>query len=202
MNEASDLDVNVVSTTSDVLDLWMQYTRSYVEANKVGSFSEYWDSNFYYAPGLVRDDRLYAYVDYLSGLGFPLDDTRYCFVRVGVCGCYTRAYEEGKDILVDGYRSRPNPEGISSDKEQDIYPSNLELFQVVRVACESYLKGGSGDAVRYAYLQYAVSRWRVWCVTSLAICKVLGDEFFVEYVNKPDWFEPYMAGISAYEDAS
>ena len=200
MNEASDLDVNVVSTTSDVLDLWMQYTRSYVEANKVGSFSEYWDSNFYYAPGLVRDDRLYAYVDYLSGLGFHWTTPDTALYELECVDAYTRAYEEGKDILVDGYRSRPNPEGISSDKEQDIYHANLELAEKFRKACESYLKGGSGDAVRYAYLQYAVSKVEgLVCVTSLAICKVLGDEFFVEYVNKPAWFKPYMAGISAYE---
>ena len=201
MNEASDLDVNVVSTTSVVLDLWMEYTRGkVVEFPDMGAFCEYWDSNFYYAPGLVKDDRLYAYVDYLSGLGFHWTTPDTALYELECVDAYTRAYEEGKDILVDGYRSRPNPEGISSDKEQDIYHANLELAEKFRVACESYFKGGSGDAVRYAYLQYSVTKVEgLVCVTSLAICKVLGDEFFVEYVNKPAWFKPYMAGISAYE---
>ena len=113
---------------------------------------------------------------------------------------YTRAYEKGSDILVGDYRSRPNPEGISGDKEQAIYHANLEMGEKFRTACESYLMGGSDDAVRYAYLRYAVTKVEgLVCVTSLAICNVLGKEFFKEYVNKPDWFKPYMAGISAYE---
>ena len=213
MNPPSDLDVNVVSTTSDVLDHWMEYTRSYVKATNVGSFCEYWDSNFYYAPGLINGGRLFGYLEHLSKLGFRWTTPDTALYELQCVDAYTRAYEEVKDIIVDGYKSRPNPEGISSAKEQDIYHANLEMGEKFRKACEDWLKGGSADAVRYAYLQYAVTKVEgLVCVTSLAICKVLGEEFFVEYVNKEDpdedpdnpsefkkWFKPYMAGISAYE---
>lgn len=200
MNHSSDLDVNVVSTTPDVLSLWMQYTRQYVEDNRVNSFCEYWDSNFYYAPGLIKGGRLYGYVDYLTETGFHWTTPSTALYELQCVDAYTRAYEERVDILVNGLRSRPNPEGIGADKEQSIYHANFELGESFRVACESYLDGGSGDAVRYAYLQYAVSKVEgLVCVTSLAICRVLGKEFFAEYVNKPVWFKPYMSGISAYE---
>lgn len=201
MNESSDLDVNVVSTTPDVLNAWMQWTYGKVaETPDMGSFCEYWDSNFYYAPGLVKDRRLYGYVDYLTGKGFHWTTPDTALYELQCVDAYTRAYEERSDILVGDYRSRPNPEGISGDKEQDIYHANLEMGEKFRTACENYLNGGSADAVRYAYLQYAVTKVEgLVCVTSLAICKVLGEDFFVEYVNKPEWFKPYMAGVSAYE---
>lgn len=200
MNPSSDLDVNVVSTTPDVLGAWMSFTYGYVESNNVGSFCEYWDSNFYYAPGLIRANRIYAYVDYLTGRGFRWTTPDTALYELQCVAAYTRAYEEGADILVGDYRSRPNPEGIKRDKERDIYHANLEMGEKFRTACENYLDGGSGDTVRYAYLQYAVTKVEgLVCVTSLAICKVLGKKFFIEYVNKPEWFKPYMAGISAYE---
>jgi len=201
LSEGSDLDVNVVSTTPNVLSVWMEWTNmKVVEMPDMGSFCEYWDSNFYYAPGFVKEDRLYGYVDYLSELGFHWTTPDTALYELQCVYAYTRAYEKGSDILVGDYRSRPNPDGISRDKEQDIYHANLELGEKFRKACESYLMGGSDDAVRYAYLRYAVTKVEgLVCVTSLAICNVLGKEFFMEYVNKPEWFKPYMAGISAYE---
>lgn len=201
MNPSSDLDVNVVSTTPDVLGAWMEWTdKKVVETPDMGSFCEYWDSNFYYAPGLVKDDRLYGYVDYLTEKGFHWTTPDTALYELQCVDAYTRAYEEGSDIIVGDYRSRPNPEDISRDKEQAIYHANLEMGEKFRTACDNYLTGGPADAVRYAYLQYAVTKVEgLVCVTSLAICKVLGEDFFVEYVNKPKWFKPYMAGISAYE---
>jgi hypothetical protein len=213
MNESSDFDLNVVSTTPDVLGIWMHWTDKYVEDQGIGSFCEYWDSNFYYVPGLViagkKELKLIAYVDYLTGDGFRWTTRDTALYELQCVDAYTRAYEEGSDILVGDYRSRPNPEGISRHKEQSIYHASRELGEKFRTACENYLNGGSGDAVRYAYLQFAVTKVEgLICVTSLAICKVLRDKFFMEFVNKEDpdnpgefkkWFKPYMAGISAYE---
>lgn len=228
MNEDSDLDVNVVSTTSRVLGLWLEWTNNYVpdmnkklndkfiaenRFEKVGSFCEYWDSNFYYAPGLLiqgkKEKKIIGYLEHLSELGFRWTTPDTALYELQCVDVYTRAYEEVKDIIVDNNYSRPNPEGISLIDEQNIYLANMKLGEKFRKACEHWLKGGSADAVRYAYLQYAVTKVEgLVCVTSLAICKVLGDAFFVEYVNKEDpdnlgefkkWFKPYMAGISAYE---
>ena len=57
LDMTSDLDINVVSTTPDAMTVWMKFTSAFVSKHESArSFCEYWDSNFYYEPGVYIEN--------------------------------------------------------------------------------------------------------------------------------------------------
>lgn len=197
LNTTSDLDINVVSTTPEVMEVWMEFTRAFVASSSAQSFCEFWDSNFYYEPG----------VDYVSipkrlmADKFPWTTPSTALYELQCVDVYTRAYETTSDIEIEGRRATPNPVQMTMEKEQRCYASSLYFAEKFREAYASYLEGGEREDVRIAYLNYAVTKIEgLVSVTSLAICMVFGKEVFQQYVNKKDMYlEPYMCGIAAYE---
>lgn len=213
----SDLDVNVVSTTDEVLRLWMEFTRDFVKDRSEGtkeyaaSFCEYWDSNFYYEPGVkkpvqIQSKKSYEPVPWTKELmykGFKWTTPETALYELQCVKTYCDAYESFKDIVVEGRVSSPRPDGMTLVREQTCYSTSLYFAEKFREACEGFAQGKSGDMVRYAYLKYAVTKIEALIsVTSLAVCTVFGSEIYSEYVFKKDrakYLEPYMSGIAAYE---
>jgi len=207
LNTTSDLDVNVISTTKEVLEEWMDFTRKFVKGRAAASFCEYWDSNFYYEPGVLRSVRIQSrdgfevvpLTEVLMDEGFKWTTKDTALYELTCVKAYCDAYESGKDIVVDGRVSSPNPTGMTLAREQQCYRTALYFAEAFREACAK----GDGDAIRFAYLKYAVTKIEALVsVTSLAICDVFGkqvnDDFFMKQ-GKGAYVEPYMAGISAYE---
>ena len=115
LNTTSDLDVNVVSTTSDVFDVWIVFTREFVasRASKdkeyAASFCEYWDSNFYYEPGVWNGKDVVPVTKKLMFDGFVWTTKSTALYELHCVKAYCDAYERGKNIVVDDMRSIPRP---------------------------------------------------------------------------------------------
>ena len=228
LNTTSDLDINVVSTTPEVMEIWMEFTAKFVDDHKTAqSFCEFWDSNFYYEPGVFvpegtslgreYDEHTDKYIDkvatedtvksipaLLMGEGFAWTSANTAMYELQCVDAYANAYERNKDIILDGFRAKPNPFQFDKKKEQDCYKSGLHFAEAFRRAYEAYQVDPSlADGVRFAYLKYAVTKIEgLVSVTSLAVCKVFGKGVWHDYVaktGKGEYLEPYMAGISAYE---
>jgi len=213
LNYTSDLDINVVSTTPYAMERWMEFTKQWVKKSHAQSFCEYWDSNFYYEPGVVDGKvgvtgnlraNIVSIPQLLLGKGFEWTSDSTAMYELQCVDAYTNAYELSKDLVQDGFRSSPNPVQFTSAKEQKSYKTSLHFAEAFRRAYESYLEDTSlGDTVRFAYLKYAVTKIEgLVSVTSLAVCDVFGKAVFFDYVRKKGkgkYLKPYMAGIAAYE---
>ena len=228
LNTTSDLDINVVCTNQDAMDIWMKFTAEFAGTHETAqSFCEFWDSNFYYEPGVFvpqgtslgteYDDFTHTYIPMeatedtvksipalLMNNGFAWTSANTAMYELQCVDAYANAYERNKDILLDGFRSSPNPFQFDKDKEQSCYKSSLHFAEAFRRAYEAYKVDPTlADGVRFAYLKYAVTKIEgLVSVTSLAVCKVFGKGVWHDYVaktGKGEYLEPYMAGISAYE---
>ena len=228
LNTTSDLDINVVCTNPEVMDMWMKFTALFADTHGTAqSFCEFWDSNFYYEPGVfVRqgtslgteyDDFTDTYIPkkatedtvksipaLLMNNGFAWTSANTAMYELQCVDAYANAYERNKDILLDGFRASPNPFQFDKDKEQNCYKSSLHFAEAFRRAYEAYRVDPTlADGVRFAYLKYAVTKIEgLVSVTSLAVCKVFGKGVWHDYVaktGKGKYLKPYMAGISAYE---
>ena len=218
MNTTSDLDVNVVSTTRYAMEVWMSFTSAWVDKKKGQSFCEYWDSNFYYEPGVfmregtevngeaLQRDEVVSIPKLFMDKKFAWTSPKTAMYELHCVEAYANAYSRNKDILIDGFRSSPNPFQCDKEKEQNCYRSALHFAEAFRRVCDSYEADPSpalADMVRFAYLKYAVTKIEgLVSVTSLAICKVFGDNVFHEFVSKKKrggYVKGYMAGIAAYE---
>lgn len=206
LNTPSDLDVNVVSTTRVAFDMWMKFTRLFVKSREkskkeyAASFCEYWDSNFYYEPGVWDGDAVVGVPALLMRKGFVWTTKDTALYELQCVKAYCDAYETGKNIRVDGRVSTPRPEQMDVSREQSVYATCLYFAEMFRRAYEEYSRGGSADQVRYAYLKYAVTKIEgLVSVTSLAVCSVFGDEVFNSYLLKEVGLKPYMYAIAGYE---
>lgn len=229
LNTTSDLDINVVCTNQDAMDIWMKFTALFVDTHETAdSFCEFWDSNFYYEPGvcvfpgdiigkqltnvedheyedIVAEERMMVSLPVmLMNNGFAWTSANTAMYELQCVDAYANAYERNKDIILDGFRASPNPAQFDKEKEQNCYKSGLHFAEAFRSAYEAYQADPSlADGVRFAYLKYAVTKIEALVsVTSLAVCKVFGENVWHDYVDKvgkAEYLEPYMAGISAYE---
>lgn len=207
LNIPSDLDVNVISTTPFAFQEWMKFTRDFVksrENNKkkeyAASFCEYWDSNFYYEPGVWDGEDVVPLTKLLMGEGFVWTTKDTASYELQCVKAYCDAYEKGKSIRVDGRVSIPRPEQMDVDREQSVYATGLYFAEMFRRAYDEYAKGGSADQVRYAYLKYAVTKIEgLVSVTSLAVCSVFGPDVYRKYLLKEVDLKPYMYAIAGYE---
>lgn len=229
LNTTSDLDINVVCTNQDAMDTWMKFTAKFADTHETAqSFCEFWDSNFYYEPGvcvfpgdiigkqltnvedheyedIVAEERMMISLPVmLMNNGFAWTSANTAMYELQCVDAYADAYERNKDILLDGFRSSPNPFQFDKDKEQSCYKSSLHFAEAFRRAYEAYKVDPTlADGVRFAYLKYAVTKIEgLVSVTSLAVCKVFGKGVWHDYVDKvgkAKYLKPYMAGISAYE---
>lgn len=229
LNTTSDLDINVVCTNQDAMDIWMEFAALFVDTHETAkSFCEFWDSNFYYEPGvcvfpgdiigkqltnvedheyedIVAEERMmFSLPVMLMNSGFAWTSANTAMYELQCVDAYSNAYERNKDIILDGFRASPNPFQFDKKKEQDCYKSGLHFAEAFRSAYEAYQADPSlADGVRFAYLKYAVTKIEgLVSVTSLAVCKVFGKGVWHDYVDKvgkAKYLEPYMAGISAYE---
>lgn len=195
----SDLDVIVVSTTPEVFEIWMSFTRAFVEGSDATSFCEYWDSNFYYEPGVWQGDTVVSLTSLLISKNFVWTTKDTALYELSCVKAYCDAYEKSKNIVVDGRVSSPNPVNMTLDREQTCYETALFFAEAFRAA---YAKGDE-DAIRYAYLKYAVTKIEALVsVPSLAVSQVFGESGFKDFVDKKGsgkYLETYMTGISAYE---
>ena len=230
LDMTSDLDINVVSTTRVAMTVWMEFTSAFVKGHdSARSFCEYWDSNFYYEPGVyiaegqvVGQKRVHKSHEYIPNKfakatvlsipkllmfeGFKWTTPSTALYELTCVDRYSTAYEKKKNIMLDGYMSTPCPERMTSETEQSCYESSLHFAESFRRCYEAWKHdetAARGDAVRIAFLKYAVTKIEgLVSVTSLAVCKVFGDDIwedFVEKAGKAAYVKPYMAGIAAYE---
>lgn len=209
LDTTSDLDVNVVSTTKEVMEVWMQFTRAFVKRKtEAASFCEYWDSNFYYEPGVLIEVQIQSKKGYellpitkkliLNGFAWTTKDT--ALYELQCVKAYCDAYEGYKIIVVDGREAKPRPMNMTVEDEQKCYATSLHFAEAFREAYETYMKRGSADQMRYAYLKYAVTKIEgLVSVTSLALCTVFGKKVFDKFTFKKGDLEPFVYAISAYE---
>lgn len=197
MNTTSDLDVNVVSTTPVAFEAWMQFTRDFVQGSDAASFSEYWDSNFYYEPGVWDGKALVGLTSLLISRGFAWTTESTALFELSCIKAYCDAYENNKGLVVDGRVSSPNPKDMTLALEQSSYRTALFFAEEFRAAFHA----GDGDGIRYAYLKYAVTKVEgLVSVPSLAVSLVFGKGGFESFVDKTGtYLQPYIVGIAVYE---
>ena len=139
----------------------------------------------------------------LMAQGFAWTTRDTALYELACVKAYCDAYERDKIIVVDGREAKPRPVDMTVEDEQKCYSTSLHFAEAFRKAYEAYMNGGSADQVRYAYLKYAVTKIEgLVSVTSLAVCKVFGDDVFEDYVEKVrkgKYMKPYISGIAAYE---
>ena len=214
MNSTSDLDVNVVSTTPEVLYVWMKYTRAFVKSRSdskrgtreyAASFCEFWDSNFYYEPGVWTGDEMKPWTKVLMDESFVWTTKDTALYELQCVKAYCDAYETKKNISVDGMNAVPCPEQMDMAREQDCYETALHFAEMFRAACEQYQSAKTemnANEVRFTYLKYAVTKIEALVsVTSLAVCRVFGPEVFNAFLLKEGIgkLTPYMSAIAGYE---
>ena len=151
-----------------------------MEGSDATSFCEYWDSNFYYEP-VWQGDTVVSLTSLLISKNFVWTTKDTALYELSCVKAYCDAYEKSKNIVVDGRVSSPNPVNMTLDHEQTCYETALFFAEAFRAA---YAKGDD-DAIRYAYLKYAVTKIEALVsVPSLAVSQVFGKSVFEDFVDK------------------
>lgn len=136
LDEYSDLDVNVLSTDTDVIKSWIAFL---IREEKEGTtFSAYWDSNFYFEPAIAVNGTL------VSRSKHVLEDEKDKLVpnrenivfAMDTIVTYVEAYMNGEGITlereedkVQSFTVYPNPTSKNFRHEEEIQQYNaMEYF--------------------------------------------------------------------------
>lgn len=185
-NSTSDLDITVLSKDTRVLNAWVEYLQIWQKNNPGKTFTNYYDSNFYFEP---CDDSMQSLKLGLVDIDFTTQDSY--FEEFTAVKEYTDAYQhEGK---VRGIY--PNPRKMTPDDEIAYYKKSGRLAQKFAEAVASnQLKN-----IRKTYLDFALCKIEgIISIPALAICGVFGPEVMQKFIQKKD-IHPKALQIGIYE---
>ena len=187
LNSTSDLDINVISPTTDVLDYWIEYLRDWQETHN-GTFTNFYDSNFYFEPSNSSFQPLKLL---LIKRDFPwTTDTSYL--------------QEFRDVqeYTEAYRNStkcqgifPNPQNMKKEDEITYYIKSKQFGQAFAEAFDTM----TNDDIRAAYFNFARCKVEgIISIPALAICGVFGPQVMKQFINKED-IHPRALQIGVYE---
>lgn len=189
LNSTSDLDINVLSTDSNVLVKWIQYLKIWQSEHPGNTFTNYYDSNFYFEP---CDANLQSFKALLVYDHFAWTNSLTYRKEFETVKAYTDAYE--RKSTISGIS--PNPEGMNASMEILYYRKMIQSSDAFRNAVLSK----NQDAIRESYLDFAICKIEgIVNIPALVICGVFGDVLMKKYMNKEVPIYPKALEIAVYE---
>ena len=190
LNSTSDLDINVLSNDTNVLIAWIKYIKQWQKKNKGQTFTNFFDSNFYFEP---CDDSLVSLkLNLINDITFKWTTDESYKGDFDAVKTYTDAYENNTDI--DGIF--PNPMNLTPDQETFYYERCETLAKNVFFAT----KNNNHDEIRKAFLQLSCCKIEgIVSICALAICGVFGRDIMIAYKNKEIPIHPKALEIGVYE---
>ena len=175
MDSTSDLDIGVVSTEGKVIDEWINYIKKQQKTitPKTMTFTEYWDSNFYFEPGVVQSGKLVSKVQANLQQALP---TKTTMVKdMELIEKYAKAYEGKTPMKLGKYSLYPNPDASGFNQAAEI-----KQYQAMAEYGKKCFKSFSPKSVQ----ELACCKTEgLICVGSLAICGVFGKAIQKEFID-------------------
>lgn len=175
MDSTSDLDIGVVSTEGKVIDEWINYIKKQQKTitPKTMTFTEYWDSNFYFEPGVVQSGKLVSKVQANLQQALPTKTTM--ANDMVLIEKYAKAYEGKTPMRLGKYSLYPNPEASGFNQAAEI-----KQYQAMAEYGKKCFKSFSPKSVQ----ELACCKTEgLICVGSLAICGVFGKAIQTQFIN-------------------
>ena len=175
MDPTSDLDIGVVSVSKHVIDEWIKHLKSaqlLIKDKKI-TFTEYWDSNFYFEPGVLQGDKLVSKLQ--ANLETALPTKKTMVQDMKLIQKYTDAYIKKTSMTLGKYSVYPNPEapGFTQEAELDQYTALSEYGNVCFKTFNSTTYGQMACCKTEALISPG----------SLAICSVFGAKVQTKFIN-------------------
>ena len=180
MDATSDLDIGVVSTDGLVIDEWVKFiTKQQKGIRSNLTFTQYWDSNFYFEPGVLLDGKLVSKVQANLQQALPTKTTMIQDMRL--IEKYAKAYEGKSSMKLGNYNLYPNPDSFEFTQTAEIRQYKA-MAEYGRKCFQSF----SPKSVQ----ELACTKTEgLICAGSLAICGVFGkaiqDQFIDDKEGQP-----------------
>ena len=175
MDSTSDLDIGVVSTEGKVIDEWIVYIKKQQKTIKPSSlaFTQYWDSNFYFEPGVVQSGKLVSKVQANLQQALP---TKTTMVKdMELIEKYAKAYEGKIPMKLGKYNLYPNPDASGFNQAAEI-----KQYQAMAEYGKKCFQSFSPKSVGELAL---TKQEGLICTGSLAICGVFGKAVQNEFID-------------------
>ena len=189
MDATSDLDISVVSTNINVLTEWIQYLQIQQENINI-TFTQYWDSNFYFVPGIVIESKLVPKLQ--KDLEKTLPNKETMIRDAEMIEKYATAYVEKRSIKLGEYYVYPNADAVGFNKDAEI-----EQYEAMAYFGEICLKRKNNHQQISNDLACTKIEGLI-CAGSLAICGVFGKELQEKYIGKMENSQPWRL-VTAFE---
>ena len=175
MDSTSDLDIGVVSTEGKVIDDWIDYIKKQHKTitPKTITFTEYWDSNFYFEPGVVQSGKLVSKVQANLQQALPTKTTM--AKDMELIEKYAKAYEDKSSMKLGKYSLYPNPDASGFNQAAEI-----KQYQAMAEYGKKCFASFSPKSVQ----ELACCKTEgLICVGSLAICGVFGKAIQKKFID-------------------
>ena len=175
MDATSDLDIGVVSTKGDVVDDWIDFVKERHKGIKTKSltFTEKWDSNFYFEPGVIKSGKLVSKLQ--ANLQQILPTKKSMVKDMLLIEKYADAYEAKGALMLNGKKVYPNPESSK-------FTQQAELIQYAEQAKYGKICFKQFNSKSVAELSCCKTE-ALLCGGSLAICGVFGKAIQTQFIN-------------------
>lgn len=189
LNSTSDLDINILSANTEVLDSWIEYMRTWHEENPGETFTNYYDSNFYFEPCIVADKSFTSLrLDLVNKKFEWTTDTSYP-AEFEAVKAYADAYRNKTKLM--GLEIMPNPEKMTQSDEISYLIKCKTTSDNFQNAYKTYIhnrKYTISDEIkknlRDSYLKFAQCKIEgIVSIPALAICGVFGKETMKQFVE-------------------
>lgn len=188
LNSTSDLDINVLSPDTEVLEQWVIYIQEWHTSHDE-TFTNYYDSNFYFEP---CDKSMQSLKLLLVNTNFEWTTENSYIKEFETVKNYTEAYKTNKEI--EGIS--PNPQQMDKVGEINYYTKCKKLAGEFTNAYNS----GNAESIRESYLKFAVCKIEgIISIPALAICGVFGPEVRRRFIQKDVDIHPKALEIGVYE---
>lgn len=183
LNSTSDLDINILSANTKVLDAWITYIEDWHGKNIGKTFTNYYDSNFYFEPCI--DDQLTPLRLDLVNKKFEWTTSTSYQAEFQAVKAYANAYRDKTKLIPLGIM--PNPENMEQSDEISYLMKCKIYAREFTLAYSQYISRKdepSSINLRASYLQFAQCRIEgIVSIPALAICGVFGKETMNQFVE-------------------
>ena len=194
LNSTSDLDINVISSDTSVLEKWKDFVAQHTVNEQPASFSVYWDSNFYFEPAEIVEGKLKSIKEELLDNHFQWTTPATAKTEFEAVKSYADAYWHNRMLPIDTYRVKPNPEGLTLRQELQYYEATIHFANAFK-----------NDHSILNYLKFASCKIEgLVSIPALAICNVFGSDVYGDFIYKRNRAEylhanPIGTAIAVYE---
>lgn len=194
LNSTSDLDINVISSDTTVLEKWKNFVAQHKVNGQPTSFSVYWDSNFYFEPAEIVKGELKSIKVKLLDKHFQWTTQNTAENEFEAVKSYADAYKNNIMLQIEEFRVKPNPEGLTLPQELQYYEATIHFANLFKY-----------DPSILNYLNFARCKIEgLVSIPALAICNVFGSDVYDDFINKQNRAEylhanPMGTAIAVYE---